>query len=41
MATNKDYTGLTPFVLFGIFALVVGYLIWENTRYKGAKEAEE
>lgn len=42
MATRlADKTGMIPFVLFGIFAVIVGYCIWKGTHPNGInKDAE-
>jgi hypothetical protein len=32
MANIKDRTALVPFILFGIFAVIVGYGIWKGNQ---------
>lgn len=38
MATIRDHTALIPWVLFGLFATIVGYAMWKGTHPTVKKE---
>lgn len=37
----RDHTGTVPFILFGIFAIIVAVCVIKGTRHKGVVYMEE